>query len=549
VPARLQTSPGPIQFDIWAIVTILRSRFWIVILTAVVLAGATAAYTLAVHPIYRATARLLIDPSTRQPFDNPNIQTRGIDDGTFVDSHVAVIASDTTLRPVVRQFDLTNDPEFGDQAGSGIVSWLVAMLRGNEDSGTPDSKARQENDAVEALGKAVSVKREGLTFVVDILVDSENPDKAAQLAQAIAESYLEDRKRQNEASSAEVNEQIQQRLVGLRERLNDAELAVQRFKAEHQLQSTGQDGLLKSQELGGLSAQLTEARAQLAEKQARYDEIAAFLKKGVSLNSINEVSASPNGSSLRDQYALAARTVANLESSLLPRHPRLIRAKSDVARLEGLLRADAQESANAAKIELGVARERVANLESAVDTSREVTVTGDSALVGLRALETEAQATRTLYENALSKTKEISELDQVVVPGARIISPGLPSDIPVWPKKKLLVALAGILGLVLGVALVVGREAMRQISAQFGQRLAASSAMPEVAPNLDHAAEKSVEAREHGESEVPASAERVDLAQGNQERPKRVAGVSLLNMAPRDQERPKRVAGVSLLKM
>ena len=430
-----------------------------------------------------------------------------------------------------------------------MVSRLLALFRGKDDFGTPESQARRENDAVEALGKAVAVKREGLTFVVDIMVDSENPDKAAQLAQAIAESYLEDRKRQNEVSSAEVSEQIQQRLVGLRERLNDAELAVQRFKAEHQLQSTGQDGLLKSQELGGLSAQLTEARAQLAEKQARYDEIAAFLKKGVSLNSINEVSASPNSSSLRDQYALAARTVANLESSLLPRHPRLIRAKSDLVRLEGLLRAEAQESANAAKIELGVARERVANLESAVDTSRAVTVTGDSALVGLRALETEAQTTRTLYENALAKTKEISELDRVVVPGARIISPGLPSDSPVWPKKKLLVALGGILGLVLGVALVVGQEAMRQISAQFGPRLAASRAVPATEPNIEAAAEESVEARLHGEAEVPGIAEPVDLGPVGQDRPRRVAGASLLSMAPDSKIRPKRVANVSLLSM
>ncbi|MCX7304375.1 MAG: GumC family protein [Hyphomicrobiales bacterium] len=549
MPARLQTPPGPIQFDIWAIATILRRRFGIVLLTAVLLAGATAAYTLTVHPIYRASARMLIDPSTRQPFDNPNVIARGIDDGTFVDSHVAVIASDTTLRPVVQQFDLTNDPEFGEHAASGLVSSVLSLLRGSDVSRDPASEARRENDAVEALGKAVAVKREGLTFVVDILVDSDNPDKAAKLAQAIAESYLEDRKRQNEASSAEVGEQIQQRLVGLRERLNDAELAVQRFKAEHQLQSTGQDGLLKSQELGGLSAQLTEARAELAEKQARYDEIAAFLKKGVNLNSINELSASANGARLREQYTLAARTVASLEAGLLPRHPQLIRAKSDVARLEGLLRADAQDTANAAKIELGVARERVANLEAAVDTSRAVTVTGDSALVGLRALETEAQATRTLYENALAKTKEISELDQVVVPGARIISPGLPSDIPVWPKKKLLVALGGILGLVLGVALVVGREAMRQVSQQFGQRFAAPGAMSVVAPHDAAAPEKSVETRSQGESELPGSAEHVELAPANDEPPKRVVGLSLLNMAQRGQERPKRVAGGSLLNM
>lgn len=530
--ARHHRSPGPVHFDIWAIVMILRQRLWLVALTAIVLAGATAAYSLSVQPIYRASARLLIEPSVRQPFDNPNVPTRGGDDGPFIDSQVAVMASDTVLRPVVRQFDLKNDAEFGADTEQGLLSSVLALFRGQGDAGTPAGEARRENDAVRAFGKVVSAKREGLTYVVGVSVDSVNPDKAAKLAQAVAESYLADRKRHQATSSKDVNKQIEQRLVGLRARLRDAESAVERFKAENRLQSTGDAGLLSNQELGGLNTQLTEARAALAEKQARYDEITAFLKKGISPNSINEISVLPSVSNLRDQFTLASRTVANLEAELLPQHPRLIRAKSEVKRLEGLLRVEAQDAASAAKVELGVARERVANLERAVDTSRSQTDVGNTASIRLRELETEAETTRALYENALARTKEISELDQVVVPGARIIAPGLPWDAAVWPKKKLLVVLAGFLGLLLGTAIAVGGEAIRQVSAQFRQAIGETETFADEDVPVPARETEREPAVAVGEPDLSGNTVRLDQAPRKPARPHRAGGYSLLDIPP-----------------
>lgn len=460
---RLQTPAETAAFDFRAIVLILRRRIGIVILTALIFAGLTAAYSLTAQPVYRASARLLIDPSVRQPFENPNLSQRGLLDDAFVDSQVAIIGSDAVLRPVARQFDLKNDPEFGDTGPSGLVSQLRSLFGGGAD-GTPEGDARRETEAIREFSKAVEVSREGLTYVVSVSVDSSNPDKSTKLAQAIADTYLADRGRQRESSTDSVNEQIGTRLVALREKLRADEAAVQQFKSENRLQSSGDAGLLTTQELSELNTQLSEAQAGLAEKQARYDKIAAFLKNGVNPNSINEISESDNVANLREQYTLAVRQVANLESQLLPRHPTLIRARSEVGRLEGLLRAEAQNASDVARIDMDVARERVANLERALDTSRSNADTGDEAMIRLRELETEAQTTRTLYQSALARMKEIAELDQIVVPSARIIAPALPWESAVWPKKKLLVATAALLGLMVGVILAIGGEVYRQVS-------------------------------------------------------------------------------------
>ena len=300
------------------------------------------------------------------------------------------------------------------------------------------------------------------------------------------------RKRQKETSSVEVTDQIDKRLIGLRERLHKAETAVQRFKEENGLQSTGDRGLLVNQELGDLNAQLATARAELASKEARYNEIAAVVKKGISPEAINGISASPDSSQavsrLRDQYTAAVRQEANLEAELLPSHPDLIRAKAQVKRIEGLLLAETRRIADAARIDYGVARERVANLERALRSSVSKSNVSDAASIRLRELETEAETTRALYQNILGRVKEIAELDQVVAPSARIIAPARVPEDPVWPKKKLLVALAGIFGLLVGTALAVGGEAVRQVSASLrsepAHRLPPAPSRDGLPPNL-----------------------------------------------------------------
>jgi uncharacterized protein involved in exopolysaccharide biosynthesis len=62
------------------------------------------------------------------------------------------------------------------------------------------SKEAAPNDAaqtrsVDILRKRLKVVRQGTTFLVDINVSSESPRKAATIANAIAEAYLEEQVR------------------------------------------------------------------------------------------------------------------------------------------------------------------------------------------------------------------------------------------------------------------------------------------------------------------------------------------------------------------
>jgi uncharacterized protein involved in exopolysaccharide biosynthesis len=56
----------------------------------------------------------------------------------------------------------------------------------------------------------------------------------------------------------------------------DADRALQDYKIAHNLVTTGKGGLLSSEQLANLSAQLTKARIEVVEAKARLDRIQEF---------------------------------------------------------------------------------------------------------------------------------------------------------------------------------------------------------------------------------------------------------------------------------
>ncbi len=315
-----------------------------------------------------------------------------------------------------------------------------------------------------ALAKALSVDRQGATYVIDIAVKSESSSKAAALSLAIANGYLNEQQREARERSERLAEQIDDRLIGLREKLRATEEKVQEYRAKFRLQSSSDGTLLIGQELDGLNAQLAEARSALATARASNQEIQRYLKREIDPTALGDLVSSPRVTKLLEDYAGAVRLEASLAADLLPSHPTLIRAKAQVARISELIRQEIKSIGEAKTIELDVAAERVANLERQIDGLRTTSNADEQQLITLRELETEAKATRAVYENVLSRAKEVANLEQVTTPLARVISPAEPPEKPSWPKRKILLVLAAIVGTMLGTMLVVAQEAWRQLS-------------------------------------------------------------------------------------
>lgn len=435
---------GEGMIDPLAIARKLRERVLVIGLIALLVVAATAAYVFVVPPVFTAWTRIVIDPNVRKPFADTNAPSLLGNEALAVDTQLLIISSTAVLAPVVKAHGLADDAEFTTSASAG----------------TPEERTTK---AIENLAKAVSVSREGATYVISIGVKSQNAQKSAQLSAAIANSYVHEQQQSQLDHSEQLAEQIDGRLVGLRERLRAAEERAQQYRASKRLQGSADGTLLSGQELSGMNVQLVEARSALATATAANEEIQRYLQREIEPTSLGNVVNSPRMLQLLDEYARTSKEEASLGSSMLPQHPSIRRLKSELARLSSLIRDELRAVSQSNTVELEVARQRVQNLERQMETVRLSTDSGEQELIELRELETEARSTRAVYENVLGRAKELANLDQVTMPIARVISPAQPPEYPSWPKKKALLLLAGAVGVALGSAIVIALEIWSQL--------------------------------------------------------------------------------------
>ena len=364
----------------------------------------------------------------------------------LVDSQMSIITSDTVLRRVVDKLNLDERPEFTVQPGPGFIYKIKSLI-----SPQPAVPAREPSvQAIQTLNEGIKVKRAQKTYVVDIEASAATPELARDIAQAVADAYLEDQRDAKSAQAKEANGLIDGRLEEMREQVSAAEAAVDRFKKEKNI-LTSEGGIVTEQQLTRINQEMITARAVAAEARARRDQIQAALKSG-GADVIPDAMRSGLIQRLREQYAQVARREAALSSQLQPKHPVLIDVRSQLAEVKAQINAELKRVATVAQSEYDVASNRERDLVQQLERAKGEVERSNTDQIRLRDLEQDANASRELLRVFLSRAKETQEQQNVAIADARIVtSPSLPAK-PARPIGWLILGLGLLGGLGLGLA-------------------------------------------------------------------------------------------------
>ena len=140
----------------------------------------------------------------------------------------------------------------------------------NERLAVDDQSIRNGIDSVRG---ALAISH-GAGQILDISITWDDPVRAAQLANAVADAYVVDQLDARLELAKRASSWLSDRLVELRQQLRDSEDAVTKFRKEHGLARSGPTVALNEQQLGDLNGKLITARTDAAEKKARVDFIA-----------------------------------------------------------------------------------------------------------------------------------------------------------------------------------------------------------------------------------------------------------------------------------
>src|SRR5258708_34168669 len=144
-------------------------------------------YVIFVPTLYKSSARIMLDRSVTRYLQTNKI----VDDPTFDEAEIAsqvyILSSESIAVPVVRAMNLAHDSEFvGPQkttsGPTSNVKKLIKSFIGWNDRAAGDPEALLEETAVEGFFKRLNVYREDVANVISVTFASEDPNKAANIA-------------------------------------------------------------------------------------------------------------------------------------------------------------------------------------------------------------------------------------------------------------------------------------------------------------------------------------------------------------------------------
>jgi len=431
--------------DLREMARILWRRWKTVAAVPLLLVTLALVYVLAATTLYTATATVLVDPRRANVVDTNQavLSNFGTDDAT-IESQTLLIQSVAILQRVVEKLKLTDDAEFMPKPG------LLDPIRRLFSAGAPADGASPEDAAkarsIEILQKRMKVTRQGTTFLVDINVASEVPQKAARIANAIADSYFEEQVRAKYDATRIAATWLSSQIDGLKSRVVASEQAVEDFRAANNL-SLAQGVTVNDQQITDLNNKLIAARAQTAEARAKYDQVQQLAKSGGDPGGINAAISSDMITKLRTQYADIAKNEADLSSKYGPRHPLVANVRAQLQDTQRLINEEIRRILDSTKHDYDVAQSREASLQHSLDQLQGVSGASGQAQVRLHELQREAEANRTLYESYLARYKETSAQESLEMPDSRVVTRASVPIRPSSPKTLLVLGLALMVGL------------------------------------------------------------------------------------------------------
>jgi len=434
-----------------------------IILGAVALVMALATIiVMEMTPLYTATAVVMLDQRKHNLEDTAAVLSGLQVDQSTIQNQIQILTSYELMGRVVDKLQLDRDAEFNPKV-SPLSQFFNSLNPLHWFSASKEQKAAlggmdpERSAVIRRLLSHETVNPIGASTAMKVSFEAENPVKAAQIAGAIANAYVEDQLEAKFQATQKATLWLSSRISELSKKAQLADAAVQQYKAEHNITTTANGVSVVEQQIADINAQLVVARAQLAEKQASYSRLAALAREGRAADSA-QVLASPLISNLRSQETQLTNEMANLSTRYGSRHPKILDMQAQKANLEAKIGEEVQRFVDAAKNDADVASTHVASLEASLKDAENRGAGQNQASVQLTALQSAASSARAMYEAFLGRLNQTQGQEGIQTPDARIISyPEIPLS-PSSPKKALSIGLSIPIGLVIGLILAFTLE-------------------------------------------------------------------------------------------
>jgi succinoglycan biosynthesis transport protein ExoP len=298
------------------------------------------------------------------------------------------------------------------------------------------------------------------TRLVYIQVTHKEPKEASLWANTLADIYTEESLSSRVESARRAYEWLQERLASTQRSMRETqEKLIQSYR--------GQDFVLIPEEGGqsSFTATVNKLNQDLVQAQTRRIELEAVINQAnqlrgqpEGLESLPQVVADPLSGSLGSQLAGFTTEMTRLRERFREAHPDVVRLQAQIDQMREARRVRAEQILRSLESELGQVRKKESEIKSAIEAQKAQAAGQSRKASETEALRKEADSSKNLYEVLLQKLNETDIAASLKSQTVTIIERASPPTAPVRPDKKRYAAGSLAIGLLAGIALVLGRD-------------------------------------------------------------------------------------------
>lgn len=409
---------------------VLLVRRWTLITVFFLTVCGAAVFVFTQTPMYRATALVLIEPSDLNLTDfksiyNPTVGTE-LSKQTFMQTQYELILNRPCLEKVFLRFHFGEKEEF-----------------------------RELKDPISAFKSYFSVNPIRKTRLAEVSFDWKDPELATKVVDFHVKEYLNDYRQRRLGVSKEGYDTLVKQVEELKPKVEERAQALQQFMARNNMVSLDKTQDIIVERMKAINKNLIEAETERIVTETRYRDIKEAVESSRPLEQMPEIIASNTIRDLKQEYMRTKQEYSDLGNRFGPNHPEVQAVEARFISIAEKIRAEIDMVLSSAEAEYDRAsRQEAEHMEALAEQERKVIEYNEKA-VEYNLLNEHYDTLKQTYRTL---TKRIEEIQIGIATGTKednifIISPPRVPVKPVKPRKGMTLALAALIGMILGAGL------------------------------------------------------------------------------------------------
>ncbi len=413
----------PLAHYLW----IFRRHRWKILGFVFGCVAATIIISARITPVYESTATVDIDrqmPTAVIGQDATRMPANDADQ--FLATQIKLIQSDSVLRPVAQQYHLLDvEKDASDKSVQGEAEAPILL-------------------------KKLRVTRPPNTYLLLISYRSTDPRLAANVANGVANSYVEHTYSIRFRSSASLATFMEKQLEELKAKMERSSSALAQFERELNVINPEEKTSILSARLLQLNTEYTNAQTDRVRKESAWKSV-----QGGSLEAAQVSTQGENLKTLSAKLDEARQKFADVKTHYGANHPEYRKAAVQVEEIERQLQQSSKNAGLRVEVEYSESVNREAMLRKAVAQTKAEFDRLNARSFEYQALKREADAGKTLYEELVRKIKEAGINAGFQNSAIRLADAARPAIKPVFPNMPLNISLAFLFSTLLAAGVAV----------------------------------------------------------------------------------------------